>query len=51
MESEFEDPLKDIAFRAYWEGWQKAVGSESLPPIAYRTARSRFERWWKMNAE
>jgi len=45
--TKYDDPVKQVAWEAYWEGYKQGRGTESYTAIAKRTARSQFERFWK----
>jgi len=49
--NEYDDPAKDVAWAAYWEGYTQGYGVEEMQKIDERSAKSRFERYWKRNAE
>jgi len=40
---------KEELQEAYLEGYATGRGTETLADIAIRTAKSRFERWYKLN--
>jgi hypothetical protein len=48
--SEYDDPIKDICWQTYWEGYQLGYGVENMKEIDRQTAKSHFERWWSRNA-
>lgn len=49
MSEEYDDPAKQVAWRAYWEGYKLGKGVESYDSMDKKTARSRFERFWERN--
>ena len=45
--TEYDDPLKQVAWDSYWEGYKLGRAVESYEPITKQTARNRFERFWR----
>jgi hypothetical protein len=45
----YDDPIKDVAWRTFWEGYKHGRDTESYKDITRRTAREQFERWWARN--
>lgn len=48
-EQEYTDPLKQVAWESYWEGYKLGRGVEEYAPITRTTAMNRFERFWEMS--
>jgi hypothetical protein len=46
----FGDPIKQMCWQVYWEGFKLGRGVESYENVLRRTALTRFERWWQANA-
>lgn len=44
---EYDNPIKQISWEAYIQGYDLGKNVESLNRVDYKTARSNFERWWK----
>jgi len=47
----YDNPAKDIAWKAYWSGYKLGYHVESYDESDIKTAESNFERWWKRNHE
>jgi hypothetical protein len=48
--TEYDDSIKQMCWQVYWEGFKLGRGVEFYEDVLRRTARTRFERWWKANA-
>ena len=40
---------KELAFEAYWQGYQTGYGVEVTTDLDKKTAKTQFERWWEIN--
>lgn len=49
--SEYDDPTKQLAWEFYWEGYKLGKWIEDYEDISKRMAKSRFERYLKVNHE
>jgi hypothetical protein len=47
----YDDVVKEVAWRAWFRAWEERIGAESTRGVTKRTARSRFERYWRRNYE
>jgi hypothetical protein len=51
MDREYDNTLKEMAWRAYWNGYEQGYGVEEMKKIDRRAAKSKFDRWWAENFE
>lgn len=48
----YDDPMKDAAWRAFYESYDdNNKGQLPLSAAHRKTARRKFEEWWKLNYE
>ena len=42
---------KELAWQAWREAWNERGSTNDMSQLEESTARTRFERWWKLNHE
>jgi len=43
---QYDDPRKNLLWRAHYEGYAMGKSVEQLGPVSEEAARSEFERWY-----
>lgn len=49
QEKEYESAVKQLAWTTWWEGYKLGKQQEKYHPVAKRSAKEKFEIWWKQN--
>jgi len=51
MKSYDDNPIKQMAFEAYWNGYKVGYHVEEYERIDEKVCEMKFEQWWSVNYE